>query len=106
MLIASLSFDVQPDKRTAFVSAVNHLVQTLRWAPGCLGCRLMTDCENPSLFTLSSEWDSHELLDRHLVSAESQIVEGTRVLLRDGPGWSIDEVVSRGRPRGPLRLAR
>ena len=106
MLIASLSFDVRPDKRTDFVSAVNHVVETLRWSPGCRGCRLMTDCENPSLFTLSSEWENPELLDRHLVSPEFQILEDTRVLLRDGPGLSIDEVVSRGRPRGPLKHAR
>jgi quinol monooxygenase YgiN len=106
VLIASLSFDVRPDKRTDFVSAVHHVVETLRWCPGCLGCRLMTDCENPSLFTLSSEWVSPELLERHLVSPEFQILEDTRVLLRDGPGLSIDEVVSRGRPRGPLKHAR
>ena len=106
MLIASLSFDVRPDKRTDFVSAVNHVVETLRWSPGCLGCRLMTDCENPSLFTLSSAWDNHEVLDRILVSPEFQSLEETRLLLSDGPALSIDEVVSRGRPRGPLKHAR
>jgi quinol monooxygenase YgiN len=106
VLIASLSFDVRPDKRAEFVSAVNHIVQTIRWSAGCLGCRLVADCENPNLFTLSTEWDNHDFLDRYLDSAEFQILEGTRFLLRDGPGLSIDEVVSRGRPRGPLKHAR
>ena len=106
VLIASLSFDVRPDKRGEFVSAVNHIVQTIRWSAGCLGCRLVADCENPNLFTLTTEWDSDDFLDRYLDSAEFQILEGTRFLLRDGPGLSIDEVVSRGRPRGPLRHAR
>lgn len=103
MLIASLSFDVRPEKRGEFVSAVNHMVQTVRWTAGCLGCRFVNDCENPNIFTLFSEWDSRAFLDRYLASPDFQILEGTRFLLRDGPGLSIDEVVSRGRHPGPLR---
>jgi len=103
VLIASLSFDVRPDKRGEFVSAVNHILQTIRWTAGCLGCRLVSDCEHPNHFTLSSEWDSRAFLDQYLGSTEFQILEGTRYLLRDGPGLSIDEVVSRGRLPGPVR---
>ena len=106
MLIASLSFEVHPDKRAEFVSAVNHIMQTLRWSAGCLGCRLVTDCENPNQFTLATEWDNRTYLDQYLASAEFGILEGTRFLLRDGPGLSIDEVVSRARPRGPIKSAR
>ena len=106
VLIASLSFDVRPDKRGEFVSAVNRVVQSLRWSQGCLACRLVTDCENPNQFTLLSEWDNEAFLERYFASAEFSVLEGTRFLLRDGPGLSIDEVVSRGRPRGPLRGAR
>lgn len=97
MLIASLSFEVHSDKRTEFVGAVNHIVQTLRWFAGCLGCRLVSDCENPNQFTLFSEWDNRTFLDRYLASPEFQILEGTRFLLREGPALSIDEVVARGR---------
>ena len=100
MLIVSLSFEVQPDKRTEFVGTVNHIVQALRWFAGCLGCRLVSDCENPNSFTLVSEWDSRAYLDGYLASPEFQILEGTRFLLRDGPGLSIDEVVTRGRLPG------
>lgn len=106
MLIASLSFNVQPDKRGEFVSAVNHIMQALRWSSGCLGCRLMSDCENPNSFTLFSEWDSRSFLDGYLSSPQFQILEGTRYLLRDGPDLSIDEVVSRGRFPGPIRSLR
>ena len=106
MLIASLSFEVRPDKRAEFVSAVNHIMQTLRWSAGCLGCRLMTDCENPNQFTLSTEWDNRDFLEQYLGSPEFQILEGTRFLLRDGPGRSIADVVSRGRPRGSIRSTR
>ena len=103
MLIASLSFDVRPEKRGEFVSAVSHIVQALRWSSGCLGCRLVSDCENSNVFTLFSEWDNRTFLDGYLRSPQFRILEGTRYLLRDGPGLSIDEVVSRGRFPGPIR---
>jgi quinol monooxygenase YgiN len=103
VLIASLSFEVRPETRTEFVSAVNHMMQTLRWSDGCLGCRFVSDCENENLFSLISEWDNRTFLDRHLGSTEFKILEGTRFLLRDGPRLSIDEVVSRGRLPGTAR---
>lgn len=103
MLIASLSFDVRPEKRGEFVSAVNHMMQTLRGSDGCLGCRLVSDCENDKLFSLISEWDNRAFLDRYLASTEFRILEGTRFLLRDGPRLSIDEVVSRGHLPGTTR---
>jgi quinol monooxygenase YgiN len=103
VLIASLSFDVRPEKRGEFASAVAQVVETIRWSTGCLGCRLVSDCESPDTFTFVSEWDNRRYLDRYLASAEFQILEGTRFLLRQGPTLSIDEVVSRGRHPGPVR---
>jgi quinol monooxygenase YgiN len=103
VLIAALTFDVQPEKRFEFRGAVTHVVQTIRWSAGCLGCRLVSDCENRNLFTLIAEWDSRPYLDRFLASAEFQILEGTCFLLRSGPSLSIDEVISRGRHPGSVR---
>ena len=70
MLIASLVFDVLPDKRAEFVSAVGEIVESLRSSQGCLACRLVTDCENDNLFVMTSEWDGRMFLDRYLASAE------------------------------------
>ena len=105
VLIASISFDVTPAKRAEFVSAASRIVQTLRWSSGCLGCRLLADCEDPNVFTLVSEWDNATFVDRYLSSTEFQILEGMHFLLRDGPHLSIDEVVSRGRPRGRVHAS-
>lgn len=102
MLVAVLSFDVRPDKRAEVVGALTQVVQTVRWATGCLGCRLVSDCENRNLVTFLSEWDSRSYLDRFLASPEFHVLEGTRFLLREGPSLSIDEVISRGRHPGPV----
>jgi len=103
VLVASLLFDVRPEKRGEFVSAVTHIVETIRWSAGCLGCRLVSDCENANVFVLMSEWDTRMFLDRYLASVKFQILEGTRFLLQAGPALSIDEVLSRGRHPGPVR---
>ena len=46
MLVAVLSFDVRPDKRAEVVGALTQVVQTVRWATGCLGCRLVSEGAN------------------------------------------------------------
>jgi quinol monooxygenase YgiN len=104
MLIASLTFDVRADKREELLSAVTQVLDTMRWAAGCLGCRLFADCENPNQFMLTSEWDNRAYLDAHLESREFQILEGTSFLLRSGPTLVVDEVVARARI--PKRTAR
>lgn len=104
MLIASLLFNVQPDKRAEFVSAIPDILEAVRSSHGCLGCRLVSDCENEFVFVITSEWDNRVYLDRYLASAEFEILEGTRILLRDGPSLSVDEVLSRRRvPRPRVR---
>ncbi len=103
MLIASLVFNVQPDKRAEFVSAVEDILHALRSSKGCLGCRLVYDYEVEDIFVMTSEWDNRMYLDRYLASPEYQILEGTRILLRDGPSLTVDEVVSRLRTPRPKR---
>jgi len=105
MVIASLVFDVLPDKRTEFVSAVAGWLDTLRAAQGCLGCRLAADFENQNVFVMTSEWDGKPFLDQYLSSGDFKVVEGTRILLTDGPSLSIDEVLSRRRTPRPRRYA-
>ena len=103
MLIASLVFNVQPDKRTEFVSAVEDILDKLRSSQGCLGCRLVHDHEVEDVFVMTSEWDNRLCLDRYLASPEHHILEGTRILLRDGPSLTVDEVLSRWRTPRPKR---
>jgi len=106
MYITSLTFDVRPDKRAEFISAVSDILDTVRSSRGCLGCRLASDWENENLFLLTVEWDNSEYLERYFASAEFGVLEGTRILLRDGPSVSVDEVVSRRRAPRPASLRR
>ena len=107
MLIASLTFNVRPDKRVEFVSAAEDILNRLRSRQGCLGCRLVSDYENDNFFVMTSEWDSLTFLERYIESDEFSVLEGTRILLRDGPALSIDEVLSRRRaPRPKQALQR
>jgi quinol monooxygenase YgiN len=102
VLIASITFDVRPSKRAEFLSGVRQILEAVRWAPGCLGCRLLSDCEDLNAFVITSEWDSREFLEKHLASAEFHILEGTRYLLERGPRLSVDEVIPSGREQlGP-----
>ena len=101
MFIASLIFNVWPDNRREFVSATEGMVDRLRSWPGCLACRLVSDCHAENVFVIISEWDSRALLDRYLASPEFRVLQGTRILLRDGPTLSVDEVLSRHRGPGP-----
>ena len=101
MFIASLTFNVWPEKRREFVSATESMVDRLRSWPGCLACRLVSDCHSEDVFVIISEWDSRALLDRYLDSAEFKVLQGTRILLRHGPALSVDEVLSRHREPGP-----
>ena len=103
MFIATLIFNVWPDNRREFVSATEGMVDRLRSWPGCLGCRLVSDCFSENVFAIISEWDSRALLDRYLDSPEFRVLQGTRILLRDGPTLSVDEVLSRHRDPGPKR---
>jgi quinol monooxygenase YgiN len=104
MVIASLVFDVLPDKRSEFVSAVGGWLDALRTMQGCLSCRLAADFENQNVFVMTSEWDGKPCLDQYLLSGDFKVVEGTRILLADGPSLSVDEVLSRRRTPRPRRI--
>ena len=106
MLIASLRFDVLPAKRQEFLSAVVDIVHTVRASHGCLACRFVSDCEHDNIFLLVSEWEQSLWLDRHLGSPEFKILRGTRILLREGPSLSVDEVLTRRDERRPAASRR
>jgi quinol monooxygenase YgiN len=95
MLLATMSFRVQPHKRAEVLSAVDETVRRMRGASGCARSRLMADTDDPNAFTLLSEWQSTDTANLFFGSRDFQIFKGIRILLRDEPVIVFDEVSSR-----------
>jgi quinol monooxygenase YgiN len=95
MLVASLSFRVQPHKRSEALSAVDGIVQSMRTATGCARSRVLSDTEDANAFVIASEWADSGAAEAFFGSREFQIFRGIRILLRDDPLVTLDEIRSR-----------
>jgi quinol monooxygenase YgiN len=95
MLLASISFRVQPHKRSEAFSAVDALVQRMRTAPGCARSRVLTDSEDENTFMLASEWTDANAAEAFFGSREFKIFKGVRILMRDEPFIVLDDVRAR-----------
>jgi quinol monooxygenase YgiN len=95
MLIASLSFRVQPHKKAEALSAVDALVQRMRSTSGCARSRLLSDVDDGNVFTVASEWAESSDAETFFASREFQIFLGMRILLRDEPLMVFDDVRTR-----------
>ena len=95
MLLASLSFRVQPHKKGEALSAVDALVQRMRLTSGCARSRLLNDIEDGNAYLVASEWAESTAAETFFASREFQIFLGIRILLRDEPLIVLDDVRSR-----------
>ena len=95
LLLASLSFRLQPHKRGEVLSAVDETIVRMRGATGCTRTRLLADTDDPNAFTIHSEWQSPESAAAFFASREFQLFRGLRMLLRDEPFIVMDDVRSR-----------
>jgi quinol monooxygenase YgiN len=95
MLTASISFRVQPHKRSEALSVVDALVERMRGTSGCARSRVLTDVEDANAFTVASEWSDAEAAEAFFESREFQIFKGIRMLLRDEPCIVLDDVRAR-----------
>jgi len=95
MLLASIGFRVQPHKRAEVLSALDETVKRMRAASGCARSRVLEDADDPNAFTVMSEWQSAANADTFFSSRDFQIFKGMRILLRDEPVLTLDEVQTR-----------
>jgi quinol monooxygenase YgiN len=95
MLLATISFRVQPHKRAEALCAVDSLVQRMRMVHGCARSRILADTEDQNLFMLASEWNDAAAAEAFLSSREFQIFKGVRILMRDEPFIVLDDVRTR-----------
>jgi quinol monooxygenase YgiN len=95
MLVASIGFRAQPHKRSEILSAVDETVAHMRRADGCARCRLLVDAEDANTFVMVSEWQSIAQADTYFNSRDFQIFRGIRILFRDEPVMTLDELQGR-----------
>jgi quinol monooxygenase YgiN len=95
MLVVSVMLRIQPEKRSEFLGAIDSLLLRMRWLPGCLGCRLVGEHDAVDTWSIVCEWDDRRTFDRFLRSRELDILQGMRMLLRDDPRVTVDDVVTR-----------
>jgi quinol monooxygenase YgiN len=95
MIVFSLCVFLPPSGRVDFLNSVGAMLEPTRVAPGCLGCRLYADCEDPNAFTLVEEWASQAALNRHLTSSAYKTLVAAIELSARPPGIRFDSVVHR-----------
>jgi quinol monooxygenase YgiN len=95
MIVFSLSICVPQSHRADVLKCVGSLLEPTRVLPGCLGCRLYTDIEDPNAFTLVEEWESQGPLDRHLTSIDYKTLIAAIELSAEPPAIRFDSVAQR-----------
>ena len=95
MLLATLTFRVQPYKRAEALSALDFLTQRMRGTAGCARSRILTDSDDQNVLIIASEWQDAAAADAFFNSREFQIFKGIRMLMRDEPYIVMDEVRAR-----------
>lgn len=95
MIVFSLSVVVPSTRRADFLKSIGALLEPTRVAPGCIGCRLFTDCEDPYGFMLVEEWASQVALDRHLTSSAYKTLVAAIELSTRPPAIRFDSIAER-----------
>lgn len=95
MIVFSLSVCLPQSRHADFLKTVGALLEPTRVVPGCMGCRLYTDIEDPNSFTLVEEWASQAALDRHLTSNAYKTLVAAIELSAQPPAIRFDSVSQR-----------
>ena len=95
MLLANISFRVQPHKRSEALSAVDALAERMRIAEGCARCRVFSDADDRNAFVVTAEWNDAAAAEAFFSSRAFQIFKGVRVLMREEPFIVLDDVRAR-----------
>lgn len=95
MIVFSLNVVVPPARHADFLKNLGGLLEPTRVAPGCSGCRLYADCEDPYGFLLVEEWESQAALDRHLTSDAYKTLVAAIELSTQPPAIRFDNVAER-----------
>ena len=74
MLLATITFRIQPHKRAEALSAVDALVERMRSASGCGRGRVLSDSEDQNICVVASEWNDANAAEAFLGSRVRALV--------------------------------
>ncbi len=95
MIRCTLRLLVSEAHRRQVVASLTPLIGWTRVEPGCRGCHLLADLDEPRAIVLTEEWDSQDDLDRHLRSEEYRRVLAAIELSQEAPEIRFDTVENR-----------
>jgi len=95
MVISTLRIFTTPKSRSEVLGMLTAQVGPTRVQPGCLGCDLYRDVEDPGAITLVEEWESQAALDLRLRSEDYRSVLAAIELSREHPVIHFDTVIRR-----------
>ncbi|WP_200329342.1 putative quinol monooxygenase [Thiocystis violacea] len=90
-----MSVLIAPSCRDDVLKAVRALLEPTRVTPGCLGCLLYHDAEEPDAIMLVEEWTSQSELNRYLASDACKTLIAAMELSLQPPLIRFDEIASR-----------
>jgi quinol monooxygenase YgiN len=96
MVISTLRIVTTLRSRAEIVRTLSAQLGPVRVQPGCIGCTLYQDVENPDAITLLEEWDTQAELSRRLRSEDYRAVLAAIELSQEQPTIHFDTVTRRG----------
>lgn len=82
MIIVRMTMNVLTEKQKEVVQTLLSMTEPMGKEKGCLNFHVFQDIEGKAVFSLIEEWESHEDLDRHMLSDIFSVLLGTKSLLR------------------------
>jgi len=92
MVISTLRILTAPTSRAEVVRTLAAQLGPTRVQPGCCGCNLYRDVEDPQAITLVEVWESQAELDRRLRSEDYRAVLAAMERSREPPVIHFDTV--------------
>ena len=92
MIVIRIAMAVRPEKQLELTQTLLSLIEPAGKQAGCLSYTVFCDIEDNSAFSLLSEWETREALDRYIGSHRFGVLLGTKTLLSESPKIQIHTV--------------
>lgn len=81
MIVNTARVTVRPENRMELLQTIWSLLEPIRREPGCLMYRFYEEAGEENSFVLIGEWETREVLDKHLRSDNYAVLHGSIMIL-------------------------